>query len=55
MATVLKIDKKFQRISEKSQRKMDRVAIILGLSLLFAGVGSYFVLEAFGQEIYPSG
>jgi len=50
MATCMKLDEKFQKISEKSQRRMDRVAIILGLSLLIASGASYFVLEAFGQE-----
>jgi len=46
----MKIDEKLQKISEKSQRRMDRVAIILGLSLLLAGFTSYFVLDAFAQQ-----
>jgi len=50
MATCMKLDEKFQKISEKSQRRMDRVAIILGLSLLIASGASYFVIEAFGQQ-----
>ena len=50
MATCMKLDEKLQKISEKSQRRMDRVAIILGLSLLIASGASYFLLEAFGQQ-----
>jgi hypothetical protein len=46
----MKIDEKLQKISEKSQRRLDRTVIILGLSLLIASFASYFVLEAFGQE-----
>jgi len=45
----MKFNEKLQ-ISEKSQRRMDRVAIILGLSLLIASGGSYFVIDAFGQQ-----
>jgi len=50
MATCMKFDEKFQKISEKSQKRMDRVAIILGLSLLVASCFSYFVIDAFGQQ-----
>jgi len=50
MASYMKLDEKLRKISEKSQRRMDRVAIILGLSLLIASGASYFVLEAFGQQ-----
>jgi len=46
----MKFDEKFQKISEKSQKRMDRVAIILGLSLLVASCCSYFVIDAFGQQ-----
>jgi hypothetical protein len=46
----MKFDEKLQKISEKSQRRLDRTVIILGLSLLIASFASYFVLEAFGQE-----
>ena len=38
------------QISEKSQRRMDRVLIILGLALLVASGCSYFVIDAFGQQ-----
>ncbi len=50
MATCMKFNEKFQKISEKSQKRMDRVAIILGLSLLVASCCSYFVIDAFGQQ-----
>ena len=50
MATCMKLDERFQKISEKSQRRMDRVAIIVGLLLLVASGASYFVIEAFGQQ-----
>ncbi len=50
MATCMKLDEKFQKISEKSQRRMDRVAIILGLSLLIASFASYYVLDAFAEQ-----
>ncbi len=50
MATCMKFDEKLQ-ISEKSQRRMDRVVIILGLSLLIASCFSYFVIEAFAQSV----
>ncbi len=45
----MKFDEKL-KISEKSQRRMDRVAIILGLSLLVASFCSYYVVDAFGQQ-----
>ncbi len=50
MATCMKFDEKSQKILEKSQKRMDRVAIILGLSLLIASCFSYFVVEAFAQS-----
>jgi len=43
-------NEKLQKISEKSQRRMDRVVIILGLALLIASFCSYFVIDAFGQQ-----
>jgi len=46
----MKLDEKFQRISEKPQKRMDRVLIILGLALLVASCCSYFVIDAFGQQ-----
>ena len=46
----MKFDEKLQ-ISEKSQRRIDRVLIILGLALLVASFCSYFVIDAFGQQI----
>ncbi len=46
----MKFDEKTQKISEKSQRRIDRIGIILGLSLLIACGFSYFVLDAFGQQ-----
>jgi hypothetical protein len=46
----MKFDEKSQKISEKSQRRIDRIGIILGLSLLIACGFSYFVLDAFGQQ-----
>ncbi len=45
----MKFDEKL-KISEKSQRRMDRVMIILGLGLLVASGFSYFVIDAFGQQ-----
>jgi len=50
MATNMKIDEKLHRISEKSQSRMERVAIILGVSLLVVSSISYFAVEAFAQE-----
>ena len=50
MATCMKFDEKSRKITEKSQRRMDRVAIILGLALLVASCFSYFVVEAFAQS-----
>jgi len=50
MATCMKFDEKLRKISEKSQKRMDRVVIILGLSLLVASCCSYFVIDAFGQQ-----
>ena len=44
------LDKKVHEISEKSIIRLDKVVIILGLSLVFASCGSYFVIEAFGQQ-----
>jgi len=49
MVTCMKFDEKL-KISERSQRRMDRVVIILGLSLLIASGFSYFVIDAFGQQ-----
>jgi len=46
----MKFDEKTQKISEKSQRRIDRIGIILGLSLVIACGFSYFVLDAFGQQ-----
>jgi len=46
----MKFDEKSRKITEKSQRRMDRVIIILGLSLLVASCFSYFVVEAFAQS-----
>jgi len=46
----MKFDEKLQRISEKPQKRMDRVLIILGLALLVASCCSYFVIDAFGQQ-----
>jgi len=45
----MKFDEKLLN-SEKSQRRMDRVLIILGLALLVASCFSYFVIDAFGQQ-----
>ena len=50
MATCMKFDEKSRKIPEKSQRRMDRVVIILGLALLVASCFSYFVVEAFAQS-----
>jgi len=50
MATNMKIDKKLQKISEKSQRRMERAVIILGVSLLVVSSISYFAIEAFAQQ-----
>ena len=50
MATCMKFDEKLQ-ISEKSQRRRDRIVIILGLSLIIASCFSYFVIEAFAQSV----
>ncbi len=45
----MKFDEKL-KIPDKSQRRMDRVLIILGLALLVASFFSYFVIDAFGQQ-----
>ena len=50
MAMCMKFDEKLQ-ISEKSQRRRDRIVIILGLSLIIASCFSYFVIEAFAQSV----
>ena len=49
MATSMKLEEKLQKISVKSQRRMDRVGFTLGLLLLIASFASYYVLEAYGQ------
>jgi len=46
----MKFEEKLWKNSEKSKRRMDRVVIILGLALLIASCGSYFVIDAFGQQ-----
>ena len=46
----MKFNEKLHKISNKSQMKMDRISIILGISLLIASFGSYVVIEAFGQQ-----
>ena len=46
----MKIDEKLQKVSEKSQKRMERVAIILGVSLLVVSSISYFAIEAFAQQ-----
>ncbi len=46
----MKIEEKLHKVSEKSQRKMERVAIILGVLLLAGSSVSYFVLDAYGQQ-----
>ena len=48
----MKLDEKLEKISEKPQKRMDRILIILGLALLVASCSSYFVIDAFGQQ-YP--
>ena len=50
MVTCMKFDEKLQ-ISEKSQRRRDRIVIILGLSLIIASCFSYFAIEAFAQSV----
>ncbi len=45
----MKFDEKL-KISEKSQKRMDRILIILGLALLVASCSSYFAIDAFGQQ-----
>lgn len=49
---VMKLEEKLQKISVKSQRRMDRVGFTLGLLLLIASFTSYYVLEAYGQELF---
>jgi len=46
----MKFDEKLHEISNKSQMRMDRVSIILGISLLIASFCSFFVIEAFGEQ-----
>ncbi len=46
----MKFDEKLKEISEKSQKRMDRILIILGLALLVASCSSYFAIDAFGQQ-----
>ena len=50
MGTCMKLDEKLQKISVRTQKRMDRAGIILGLSLLVASFVSFFVLEAYGQQ-----
>ena len=50
MGSCMQLDEKLQKISVKTQKRMDRVGIILGLSLLVASFLSFFVLEAYGQQ-----
>jgi len=50
MAMCMKFDEKLQ-ISEKSQRRKDRIVIILVLSLIIASCFSYFVIDAFAQSV----
>ena len=45
----MKFDEKL-KISEKSQKRRDRILIILGLALLVASCSSYFAIDAFGQQ-----
>ena len=45
----MKFEEKIQKISEKSQSRIERVAIILGVSLLIVSSISYFAIEAYGQ------
>ncbi len=47
----MKFDEKLRKISKKSQMRMDRISIILGLSLLIASFCSYYVVEAFAQPV----
>jgi len=51
MAICMKFEEKLHKISEKSQRRMDRVMIILSLSLIVASCFSYFAIEAFAQPV----
>jgi len=46
----MKFDEKLKKVSEKPQKRVDRVLIILGLALLVASCCSYFVIDAFGQQ-----
>jgi hypothetical protein len=46
----MKFDEKLEKVSEKPQKRVDRVLIILGLALLVASCCSYFVIDAFGQQ-----
>ncbi len=46
----MKLDEKLSEVSEKPQKRVDRVLIILGLALLVASGCSYFVIDAFGQQ-----
>ena len=50
MASNMKIEEKLQKISDRAQRRMDKVSIILGLSLLVVSCVSFFVFEAYGQQ-----
>ena len=52
MGRYLKFDEKLQKIPEKVHSKKDRIEIILGVSLLVACGFSYFVLDAFGEEMF---
>lgn len=46
----MNIDEKIEKISEKPQARIDKIAIILGLSLAIASCCSFFVIEVFGQQ-----
>lgn len=46
----MKFQEKLQKISKKSDKRIERVGIILGASLLAACFLTYFVVDAFGQQ-----
>ena len=46
----MKFEEKLRKNSEKSERRIHRVMIILGISLVIASFCSYLVIDAFGQQ-----
>ncbi len=46
----MNVDRKIKKITEKSQMRLDKAVIIIGILLIAASGFSYFVIDAFGQQ-----